>query len=92
MPATPAEVANDLAAQARFFVKRNDDIAKLCRDAELLIRAWVAGEVVDDLELSQCMAKLIHLEVWKEPEPGKSSQIYRSLHRALRMLEKLRAE
>ena len=90
MPATPAEVANDLAAQAKFFVKRDDEIARLCQDCARLIRASVAGEVIDLRALGECLDRLIDRQAWIPPERGKASQIDRSLHRALLTLEKLR--
>lgn len=47
MTATPAQVANDLAAQTRYYDRRDDDLARACRDCARLIRAFIAGEKVD---------------------------------------------
>jgi len=45
--AVPAEVANDMAAHARYWVKRDRHIARACEDAARLIRDLLAGEYVD---------------------------------------------
>ena len=47
MTATPAQVANDLEAQATFWRKRDDDIAKACLDAAHMIRLLLARRPVD---------------------------------------------
>jgi hypothetical protein len=45
--ATPAQIANDMAAHAAFWAKRDVDIERLCRDLARVIRAYLAGEAVD---------------------------------------------
>lgn len=47
MTATPAQVANDLDAQARFFAKREADLAQALWDCARLLRAYQHGDKVD---------------------------------------------
>lgn len=91
MPATPAEVANDLAAQARFFVKRDDDIAKLCRDSARLIRSILVFELVDEQSFADVVTRLE--KYGRTPPRGVfgASQIAKLLRRALETLQTLRA-
>jgi len=45
--ATPAQIANDMAAHAEYWAKRDKNIERACRDAARVIRAFLAGEQVD---------------------------------------------
>ncbi|MBN7785148.1 hypothetical protein JYP51_09470 [Ponticoccus gilvus] len=45
--ATPAQVANDMAAHAAYWEKRDRRIERLCRDAARVIRLYLSGERVD---------------------------------------------
>jgi hypothetical protein len=59
---SPAQVANDLAAQARFWEKRDRDIHKLCADAARVIRSYLAGEKVDGRVRHGLYARLLDHE------------------------------
>lgn len=84
MPATPAEVANDLAAQATYFAKRDDDIARLCRDAARLIRGLTGGQQADGLAFGPIYRDVLtRLQTYNgRPRPSVESQIDKSLYRA----------
>ncbi len=45
--ASPAEIANDMAAQAAFWQKRDKHVHRACDDAARMIRAYMVGERVD---------------------------------------------
>jgi hypothetical protein len=45
--ASPAQVANDLTAQAVYFARRDAHVERACRDAARMIRRHLAGEPVD---------------------------------------------
>lgn len=80
MPATPAEVANDLAAQAKFFVKRDDAIARLCADAASLIRSMIEDKPYDEVLYATVLARIAAAGCDHRCTP--KSQIEKSLHRA----------
>lgn len=44
--ASPAEVANDMAARAKFWRGRDTRLQNVCHDAALVIRRFLAGERV----------------------------------------------
>jgi hypothetical protein len=84
MMATPAQVANDLAVQADYFARRDDEIARLCRDSARLIRAMIAGQPVDGRTLRGVMTRLQGYN--GRPRAAVPSQIDKSLERALKTL------
>lgn len=89
MTATPAQVANDLAAQATFFAKRDDGIVHLCRHSALLIRALIGGQAVDE---GLYESVIFRLQRWNSrPRAAVPSQIDKSLDRALVTLTELKA-
>jgi hypothetical protein len=88
MAATPAEVANDLIAQATYFARRDDDIASLCRDSARLIRAMMGGQTVDERTYARVSFRLQGYN--SRPRPAVQSQIDKSLHRALVTLTDLK--
>lgn len=87
MSATPAEVANDLEAQGRYFHRRDDDVSRLCEDTARLIRALLAGQRVDGRTHAGLCARLAN----RSPRYPADSQIGKSLDRAQRMLLALRS-
>ena len=88
MTATPAQVANDLAVQADYFARRDDNIARLCRDSLRLIRAMIAGQAVDERTYARV---IFRLQGWNSrPRAAVPSQIDKSLDRALVTLKALR--
>ncbi|MCA3488690.1 MAG: hypothetical protein IOD05_19885 [Rhodobacter sp.] len=89
MTATPAQVANDLAAQATFFAKRDDNIACLCRDSLWLIRALIGGQAVDERFHARVILRLEDYTF--RPRAAAPSQIDKSLDRALVTLKALKA-
>jgi hypothetical protein len=89
MMATPAQVANDLAVQADYFARRDDEIARLCRDSARLIRAMIAGQAVDGRTLSGVMTRLQGYN--SRPRAAVQSQIDKSLERAMVTINELNA-
>jgi hypothetical protein len=87
MTATPAEVANDLEAQAAFFVKRDDDVSRLCREAARLIRQMLAGEQIDGRTWGGVHRRLCDRIIGRDV----GTQIGKSLSRGLDTLTALRA-
>lgn len=85
--ATPAEVANDMAAQARYWHGRDRDIERACADAALLIRAHLAGEPVDGRTWGGLHRRLLALE---DSSFARRYNIADNLLRARLTLEKLR--
>ena len=62
--ATPAEIANDMAVQARYWQGRDESfgVALACRDAARIIRAYLAGERVDGRTYGGLQRRLLNLE------------------------------
>lgn len=89
MTATPAQIANDLEAQARFFAKRDDRVARACRDAARMIRQHLAGEAVDGRTWGGLHTRLMDLTGRGARYNG--TQIERSMSRGLQCLYQLRA-
>ena len=90
MTATPAQIANDLEAQARFFAKRDDRVARACRDAARMIRQHLAGEAVDGRTWGGLHTRLLDLTTLKGRYAD--TQIDTSMSRGLRCLYELRAK
>lgn len=89
MTATPAQVANDLAAQGRFWDRRDDHVARACRDCARLIRARLAGEQIDGRTYFGLLRRLLDLETtWR----GRNEAIGNSLTRGRLTLEALNWE
>ncbi len=89
MPATPAQVANDLEAQATYFQKRDDDIARVCRDTARMIRQHLASEPVDGRTWGGLHTRLLNQIGRYHSQPD--VQIARSMTRGLEALYQLRA-
>ena len=88
MTAFPAQIANDLALQAQYFAKRDDDVSRACRDCARLIRAYLAGEPVDGRTYSGVDARMSRMNSRYTGE----TQISRSIDRGLRTLQILHGE
>lgn len=56
--ASHGQIANDMAAWASFFAKRDKKIAATCRDAARVIRAYLAGESVDGRTVTGVITRL----------------------------------
>ena len=87
MTATPAQVVNDLAAQAAWWGGRDEDLARTCRDTCRLIRALDAGKHVQGRSYQGVHARLVHLVHRYSIGPQHDSQIARSLRRAFATLQ-----
>ncbi|MDK3072753.1 hypothetical protein QO034_06495 [Sedimentitalea sp. JM2-8] len=61
--ASPAEIANDMAAQAVFWQKRDKNIHRACDDAARMIRAFMAEERVDGRAYHGLHRRLFDLSV-----------------------------
>lgn len=90
MTATPAQVANDLEAQATFWRKRDDDIAKACLDAAHMIRLLLARRPVDGRSWTGLHRRLLNLMSFG-PHDARSGA-NRSLQRGLDTLTAMRRE
>lgn len=88
MSATPAQVANDLALQARDVAKRDADVARACRDCARLIRAYLAGERVDGRTYSGVHQRMLNMDSRYTSE----TQIAKSVSRGLSTLQLLHWE
>lgn len=89
MTATPAQIANDLEAQASYFAKRDDRVARACRDAARMIRQLLAGEPVDGRTWGGLHTRLMDLTSRTGCYAG--TQIDKSMSRGLQCLYELRA-
>ena len=84
--ASPAEVANDMAAQAAFWVKRDKKIGLACADAATIIRKFLNEDRVDGRTYFGLRRRLLDLSVNRYYG---SFGIVRNLDRALRTLQVL---
>ena len=84
MTATPAQVANDLDAQAAFFAKREADLAAACRDCARAIRAMLNDGKIDGRTYGS-----IHQRMWNMDHRylnRAETQIAKSISRGLSTL------
>ncbi len=89
MSATPAQVANDLAAQAKYWDRRDDAVSRACRDCARVIRSLLAGNPVDGCTYHGLYGRLLNLEItWR----GRNDALENSLTRGRLTLEALRRE
>lgn len=89
MTASPAQVANDLAAQARFWDRRDDNVAQACRDCARVIRAMLAGDQIDGRTYFGLHRRLLNLEITWRTE---NETLWNSLTRGRQTLETLNRE
>ena len=87
--ATPAQVANDMAAYADFWLKRDKNLHADCRDAARLIRAFLNGQPVDGRTYGG-----VHRRLSNRANMAARSMAYGlpNFDRALATLIKLRAD
>lgn len=90
MPATPAQVANDLEAQAGYFRKRDQFIADACQDSARMIRKIIAGEPVDGRTWAGLHTRLLNFTA--SGRGRADTQIAKSLRRGLATLTALRKD
>lgn len=64
MMATPAEVANDMAAQAAYWRGRDREIPRVCSDASRVLRKLLSGDEVDGRTVYGLTARLYKLELF----------------------------
>jgi len=57
--ASPAQVANDLSARAKFWQGRDDQVERACRWGAAMIRDWLAGIAPGPQEYSRVHAALL---------------------------------
>ncbi|WP_425099148.1 hypothetical protein [Tropicibacter sp. S64] len=89
MTASPAQIANDMAAHADYWEKRDKHIARTCRDARDQIRALLAGEHVDGRSWGGLHRRLLN---WETQEGARHYQGFPQFCRARLCLEQLRRE
>jgi hypothetical protein len=90
MSATPAQVANDLDAQANYFGRRDEAIATACRDCARIIRAFIAAEQVAAQAYGDLRRHMLDLEIKFRNQTH--SQIGKSICRGRQTLETMSAE
>lgn len=90
MTATPAQVANDLDAQARFFDKRESNLAGACRNCALAIRAMLNDGKIDGRTYTGVHTRMMNMEARYRGRPD--TQIYKSVTRGLCTLQVLHGQ
>lgn len=89
MSASPAQVANDLALQAQYFDRRDDAVARACRDCARLIRAFIAGDRVDGRTYGDLVGRLVgEMDRYRNRS---ETQIGKSLRRGFYTLQAVHA-
>ncbi|MGK7660664.1 MULTISPECIES: hypothetical protein [unclassified Marinovum] len=86
--ATPAQVANDMAAQAKFWEKRDKRIEAACHDAARVIRDYLNNNPVDGRTYGGLHRRLLDLS---QSRRHASFGIADNLDRASRALQTLHA-
>ncbi len=88
MTASPAQVANDLAAQGQYWQRRDGDVGRACFDGAQLIRCLLEGSHADGFAASELRQRLDSL--WRRFE---KQNIYNnpsnSLHRGVTTIDEL---
>ena len=87
--ASPAEVANELSAQANIYARSDRNVERACRDAARMIRQYLAGEHVDGRTWGGLHTRLLDLTATFRSEAN--ACIAYSLDRGLQTLYELRA-
>lgn len=85
MSATPAQVANDLDAQAAFFDKREADLAQACRDCARAIRAMLNDGKIDGRTYTGVHTRMMNMEA--RYRARRDTQIAKSITRGLTNLQ-----
>ena len=89
--ATPAQIANDMAAHAQYWAKRDKNIERACRDAARVIRALLAGEQVDGRTYYGVQKRLMDRARW-QGDYAVAIGGYPDFDRARICMERLRGE
>lgn len=87
MTATPAQVANDLDAQAKYWRGRDRDIEGVCRDGAWLIRQMIARAPIDGRTRNGLYKRLINMT--GSAMQNRQPQIFTSLTRARLTIDEL---
>ncbi|SDW75974.1 hypothetical protein SAMN04488041_103160 [Sulfitobacter pontiacus] len=87
--ATPAEIANDMAAHADYWQKRDRKTFETCNDAARVIRMFLGGQNVDGRTYYGLHRRL--LDLTSRYSAGRVAGAP-NFDRALRILHQLRAE
>lgn len=86
--ATPAQIANDMTAQAAFWHRRDDAISDCCRECAHLIRMHLDEKQVDGRTCQGLVMKMEKLLASAECKPS----VCMSMRRGLECLRSLNAE
>lgn len=87
MTVSPAQVANDLEAQAAFFNKRDGDLAQACRDCARAIRAILNDGRIDGRTYGGIHQRMLNLDLRHRSRAD--TQISKSISRGLSTLQEL---
>lgn len=90
MTATPAQVANDLDAQAAFFAKREADLAAACRDCARAIRAMLNDGKIDGRTYGGVQQRMLNMD--SRYRNRAETQIAKSISRGLSTLVKVHGQ
>ena len=90
MTATPAQVANDLDAQAAFFDRRESGLAAACRDCARAIRAMLNDCKIDGRTYTGVHTRMMNMQTRYRGRPD--TQIAKSISRGLCALQLLHGE
>lgn len=90
MTASPAQVANDLHAQAAFFDRREADLAQACRDCARAILTILHDGRIDGRAYTGVHTRMMNMEVRYRGRPD--TQIAKSISRGLRTLQAMHGQ
>ena len=85
--ATPAQIANDMAAHGAYWEKRDSKISRTCRQAAAVIRLLLNGEHLDGRTWAGLHRRLLDLG---SPNRGANIKGYPDLTRARLCIERLK--
>ena len=69
MTATPAQVLNDMRAQARFYERRDKHLHAICSDAASVIGDLLEGKLVDGRRWGGLHGRLLRVEMSRRSQP-----------------------
>lgn len=89
--ASPAQIANDMEAQAAYWTRRHPfDLADACRDAARIIRRFLDNETVDGRTVAGIIGRLERFA--GQLGGGYHGMIEESLYRAVHAIRTLQQE
>jgi len=90
MSASPAQVANDLDAQAAFFAKREADLTQACRDCARAIRTMLNDGKIDGRTYGGVYQRMLNMDLRYRNRA--ETQISKSIRRGLWTLTEMHGQ